>query len=121
MSRPDQTPNLFVYNKETLGFRLDGKEEIAKFIDPEFQPPAKEIKSLFSYTKALITTLLDAQDSVHLHNDDWQRTVFIDTFDVGPIDFDISDSKKEKLVEAGRGFTEDYLEWYNNDEEKANK
>ena len=36
-------------------------------------------------------------------------------------DFDISDAKKEQLVEAGRGFTEDYLEWYNNDEEKANK
>ena len=100
---------------------MDGKDEIAKFIDPEFQPPAKEIKTLFSYTKALITTLLDAQDSVHLHNDDWQRTVFIDTFDVGPIDFDISDENKENLVESGTLCTRAYLERYNNDEEKANK
>ena len=120
-ARPGQSKNLYVYNKETLGFRLDGKEEIAKFIDPEFQPPAKEIKSFFSYTKALITTLLDAQDSVHLHNDDWQRTVFIDTFDIGPIDFDISDTKKQKLVDSGTVCAQAYLEWYNNDEEKANK
>ena len=120
-TKPKQALNLYVYNKETLGFRLDGKEEIAKFIDPEFQPPAKEIKTLFSYTKALVTTLLDAQDSVHLHSDDWQRTVFIDTFDVGPIDFDISDTNKQRLVDSGTVCTEAYLEWYNNDEEKANK
>lgn len=121
MASPNKTLNLYVYNKETLGFRLDGKEEIAKFIDPEFQPPAKEIKTLFSYTKALITTLLDAQDSVHLHNDDWQRTVFIDTYDVGPIDFDITDDNKQKLVQSGKTCTEAYLQWYNNEEEKANK
>ena len=58
---------------------------------------------------------------MHLHNDDWQRTVFIDTFDVGPIDFDISDAKKQNLVDSGTACAQAYLEWYNNDEEKANK
>ena len=120
-AKPGQAPSPYVYNKETLGFRLDGKESIAKFIDPEFEAPAKEIKNLFSYTKILITTLLSIQDSVHLHNDDWQRSVFIDTCDIGPIDFDITDKNKQKLVDSGTACTEAYLEWYNNDEEKANK
>ena len=113
--------NQYVYNKETLGFRLDGKEEIEMFLDPNAQPPEKEIKSLFTYTKAVVTTLIDFQNSVHLHSDDWQRTIYIDTLGVGSTDFNITDAKKELLVEAGRGFTQDYLDWYNNDEAKANK
>ena len=113
--------NLYVYNKETLGFRLDGKEEIQMFLDPNAQPVEKEIKSLFTYTKALVTTLIDFQNNVHLHSDDWQRTIFIDTLGVSATDFNITDAKKQLLVEAGRGFTQDYLDWYNNDEAKANK
>lgn len=113
--------NEYVYNKETLGFRLDGKDEIDIYLNPNAQPPVREIKTLFSYTKALVTTLIDFQNNVHLHSDDWQRTIYINTLGVEATDFNITDAKKEQLVEAGRGFTEDYLEWYNNDEEKANK
>ena len=113
--------NEYVYNKETLGFRLDGKDEIDLYLNPDAQPPEKEIKSLFTYTKALVTTLIDFQNNVHLHSDDWQRTIYINTFGVEATDFDITDAKKNQLVEAGRGFTQDYLDWYNNDEAKANK
>ena len=111
----------YVYNKETLGFRLDSKDEIEMYLNPNAEHPAKEIKTFFSYTKALINTLIDFQNNVHLHSDDWQRTIYINTLGVEATDFDISDTKKEQLVEAGRGFTEDYLAWYNNDEQKANK
>ena len=112
----------YVYNKETLGFRLDTKEEIEKFIDPDKELPIKnDIKTIFSYTKALVTTLIDFQNNVHLHSDDWQRTVYIDTLGIGSTDFQISNSKKQKLVESGISHTEAYLEWYNNPEEKANK
>lgn len=112
----------YVYNKETLGFRLDSKEEIERFLDPEMQQTVKnDIKSLFSYTKALVTTLIDFQNNVHLHSDDWQRTVYIDSLGVSSVDFKISDSKKTKLVKSGFEHTERYLEWYNNGEDKANK
>ena len=121
MGQKANVVNEYVYNKETLGFRLDGKDEIEMYLNPDAQPPEKEIKSLFTYTKALVTTLIDFQNNVHLHSDDWQRTIYINTFGVDATDFNISDAKKEQLVESGRGFTEDYLEWYNNDEEKANK
>ena len=113
--------NEFIYNKETLGFRLDSEEEIAMYLDPNAQAPTKEIKSFFTYTKALVTTLIDFQNNVHLHSDDWQRTVYIDSLGVSAIDFEISDKKKRELVESGRKYTTSYLEWYNNEEEKANK
>ena len=113
--------NEYVYNKETLGFRLDGQEEIAMFLDPNAEPKVREIKTLFSYTKILVTTLIDFQNNVHLHTDDWQRTIYIDSLGVSSTDFDISESTKNSLVEAGRAFTEAYFEWYDNDEEKANK
>lgn len=113
--------NEYVYNKETLGFRLDGQEEISMYLDPNAQPATKEIKSLFSYTKALVITLIDFQNNVHLHSDDWQRTIYIDSLGIGSTDFNISDQKKQNLVDSGRDFTQAYLDWYNNDEEKANK
>jgi len=112
----------YVYNKETLGFRLDSKEEIERFLNPDMQLKIKnDIKTLFSYTKALVTTLIDFQNNVHLHSDDWQRTVYIDTLGVSSVDFKISDPMKLNLVNSGSLHTTKYLEWYNNEEKKANK
>lgn len=111
--------NEYVYNKETLGFRLDAKEDIDMFLT--HKENFNEINGFFDYTKALVTTLIDFQTNVHLHSDDWQRTVYIDTLGVRAIDFDIPKEKKDELVASGRLYTEAYLEWYNNDEEKANK
>ena len=86
------TRNEYVYNKETLGFRLDAKEDIAMYLTHEEN--FKEIKGFFDYTKALVNTLIDFQTNDHLHSDDWQRTVYIDTLGVRAIDFDIEDDKK---------------------------
>lgn len=113
--------NEYVYNKETLGFRLDAKEDINLFLDHNAEPKTKKIDDLISYTTALVTTLIDFQNNVHLHSDDWQRTVYIDTLGVSSMDFDISDSKKQKLVDSGISHTKAYLDWYNNDEDKYNK
>ena len=69
----------------------------------------------------MVTTLIDFQNNVHLHSDDWQRTIYIDTLGVRAIDFGIEDNKKDDLLASGRQYTLDYLKWYDNDEEKANK
>ena len=110
----------YVYNKETLGFRLDSSDEISMYLG-KGSTEVKEIKNFLGYTKALVTTLIDFQNNVHLHSDDWQRTIYIDTLGVDSVDFDISDDKKTDLLNSGKQYTESYLEWYNNDEEKANK
>lgn len=101
----------YIYNKETLGFRLDSAKEIGVFRDGQ-EPPHHEIGNFLDYTMELIKTVLAVQDSQHLHSDDWHRTVYIDTLGVGTTDFDLSDSRKRELVASGRKAAEDYLKWW---------
>ena len=110
----------YVYNKETLGFRLDTKEEISAFRD-HAEPPHRKIENFFDYTWALIDTILEAQQSSHLHSDDWARTVYIDTLGVKTTDFDLSDDGKHALVASGKEGAEKYFAWYDSSETKPNK
>ncbi|MDO4790268.1 MAG: patatin-like phospholipase family protein [Porphyromonas sp.] len=110
----------YVYNKQTLGFRLDSKEKIAMFRD-QAEPPKRQIENFWDYTLALLGTLIDAQDNSHLHSDDWQRTIYIDTLGVKATDFKIKEETKKALLQSGIRYTEEYLKWYNNKEPKANK
>ena len=103
----------YVYNKETLGFRLDTDKEIAVFRD-QAEPVQNEIKDIFDYTKAVLGALLNVQNSIHLHSDDWQRTIYIDTKGVKTMDFSLSDAKKNELINAGIEGVKKYLEWYDN-------
>lgn len=103
--------NPYVFNEETLGFRLDSASEIAVFRD-HAEPTPERIDDFFDYVKALMKTILNAQDGIHLHSDDWQRTVYIDTLGVGTTDFDLSDGRKSELVESGRNGARKYFEWY---------
>lgn len=110
----------YVYNKETLGFRLDTKEEISMFRDHAV-PARKDVNNFFDYTWALIHTILESQQSSHLHNDDWDRTIYIDTLGVSTTDFDLPDDKKKELVKSGRNGALAYFKWYDNLTDKANK
>jgi len=104
----------YVYNKETLGFRLDTEREIAVFRD-QAEPVHEEIKDFSSYSLNLIKTIMDSQANTHLHSDDWQRTIYIDTLGVKTTDFSLKDAKKKAaLVESGRKGTEDYFKWFGN-------
>ena len=108
---PKSSP--YIYNKETLGFRLDSTKEIGVFRDGQ-EPQNTEIDNLLDYTMQLIKTVLAVQDSQHLHDDDWHRTVYIDTLGVGTTDFDLSDSRKKELVASGKKSAENYLKWWSN-------
>jgi NTE family protein len=107
----------YVFNKETLGFRLDSKEEIQIFRDHR-RPPAHAIRGFIEYAQGLIGTLLEAQSSQHLHGDDWQRTIYVDTLGVKTTQFDLDDATKKKLVESGKTNTEAYFEWYDDPKNK---
>ena len=52
----------------------------------------------------------------HLHSDDWQRTIYIDTLGVGTTDFDLPDDKKKELEDSGRKGALDYFDWYDSAE-----
>jgi len=103
----------YVYNQETLGFRLDAAKEIAVFRD-QAEPPHHKIEDFFEYAWRLVATIMNIQNSTHLHSDDWHRTIYIDTLGVKTTDFDLSDSKKNDLVDSGRKSTEAYFAWYDN-------
>ncbi len=101
----------YVFNKETLGFRLDSKQEIGVFRYGN-EPQHHKINDFFDYIKALITTIIESQGNTHLHSNDWQRTIYIDTLGVGTTDFDLSNPMKKKLEDSGRKGAEDYLKWF---------
>lgn len=103
----------YVFNQETLGFRLDTAKEIAVFRD-QAEPPCEQVNDFFDYAKCLIKTIMNSQDSGHLHNDDWQRTIYIDTLGVQTTDFKLSDAKKVALINSGEKFTREYFAWYDN-------
>ena len=91
----------YIYNKQTLGFRLDTKEEIAMFRD-HAEPVKNTIDNFMEYSWALINTILDFQQNLHLHSDDWARTIYIDTLGVNTTDFSLNDKKKQSLVKSGK-------------------
>ena len=105
----------YMYNKETLGFRLDSGKEIAVFRDGA-EPQRNDIENFLDYAWQLIGTVLSVQDSQHLHSDDWHRTVYVDTLGVGTTEFNLSDDKKNALVESGELAARRYFEWWEDEE-----
>ncbi|CAI2457052.1 patatin-like phospholipase family protein [Serratia plymuthica] len=97
-------------NTRTLGIRLDSANEIAQAAGQSVNKTA--INNLCDFTLAVVNTLLDIQTKVHLDSDDWKRTVYVDTLDVGTLDFAISEAKKRALIESGRQGVERYFAWY---------
>lgn len=112
---PSSSP--YVYNKETLGFRLDTKQEIGVFRYGA-EPQHEKIDDFFDYIKALVTTILESQGNRHLHGDDWQRTIYIDTLGVGTTDFDLPNAMKKKLEDSGRKGAEKYFKWFDSRKSK---
>lgn len=114
LDQPGRSP--YVYNRQTLGLRLDTQEEIALFrYDEPLQ--GKQINRFPEYAKALIGALMQVQENIHLKSDDWQRTLYINTLDVGTTDFDITEEKKKELVNEGIKGAENYFRWFEDPEE----
>jgi NTE family protein len=111
LKKEDRTISPYVYNQETLGFRLDSAREIAVFRD-NAEPVHEKIENFLDYIKALMGCIMEGQANQHLHSDDWQRTIYVDTVGVGTTDFDLTDDRKKELVASGMACTERYFTWY---------
>jgi len=111
---PGRSP--YIYNRQTLGLRLDTREEIGLF---RYNEPlkGKKISGFTHYARALLQAILRAQDGTHLHSDDWQRTIYIDTLDVGTTDFKVSRERMKDLVEQGIRGAERYFSWFDSPDE----
>jgi len=111
--------NPYIYNQETLGFRLDSQAEIATFTGSD--PKYNKIHNIVSYIGALKDTLMEMQESNHLHSDDWHRTIYIDTLGVKTTEFNLSDNKKNALIASGSAGVEKYFSWFDTAENAYNK
>ena len=49
----------------------------------------------------------------HLHKNDWNRTVFIDSLDVETTDFDLADTQVKALIKSGIKGVSDHFNWRN--------
>lgn len=114
LDQPDRSP--YVFNKQTLGIRLDTQKEIALFRYGEVGA-ANKIENFFDYAGALISAVMNAQENQHLHCDDWHRTIYINTLDVKTTDFKIKKEKKIALIDEGIKGTEAYFKWFEDPKE----
>ena len=57
---------------------------------------ASRISTGNSPTSAEAGTAKSSWEKQHLKSDDWQRTLYINTLDLGTTNFDISDKKSER-------------------------
>jgi NTE family protein len=120
LSSSDRPVSPYIYNKETLGFRLDTREEISMFRDHS-EPIHHNISSFFDYALALVETILEDQQNRHLHSDDWQRTIYLDSLGVKTTQFDLSEDLKKDLLQSGRAGVTSYFDWFDKTRKAANK
>ena len=109
IENPDRSP--YVFNCQTLGMRLDTREDIGLY---RYNEPlqGKQISGFTDYAKALLAAIMQVQENAHLHSDDWQRTVYIDALNIKATDFNLTDEKKKALVEQGIAGAETYFKWF---------
>ena len=105
----------YVYNRETLGFRLSSPQNLPVGLDVT-QMTQTQIRSLFQYLSRLVAAFLNVQNNSHLETEDWHRTIYIDTQHINGYNFNMDLPTKERLVEAGRVGVESYFKWYDNAE-----
>ena len=100
-----------IYNKETLGLRVDTKDQIQAEKDGWKSPPMK-VDNFVDYAACLISYMGDMANRLHLHKNDWDRTIFIDASGVGTTEFGLSDAKTQMLINNGRSGVVDYFKWF---------
>ncbi len=112
--------NLFDENNSenplTLGLRLDSTQEITRAKNDNLISPKGKINTinnLKDFSLTIIDYLMDMANSIHLSKADYDRSIMIDTLDIGATDFDISELNKKRLMESGIKGVKDYFEWKN--------
>jgi predicted acylesterase/phospholipase RssA len=98
-------------NLSTLGFRVDNPEEIAILRDQQ-APTRRKIDSLLSYILALYVAVTNVANNALRFQDEYFRTIYIDTKDVGTTEFGLTPERKAMLIEQGRIATEKFIKTY---------
>lgn len=103
-----------VANPKTLGLRLDSNQEIARAREKNslsIEDNSQKIKNIKDFTLAIGNYLFEMANSTHLNDNDYKRTIMIDTLGIGTTDFDISEEDKKRLMDSGSEGVREYFEW----------
>ncbi len=93
-------------NPETLGFHLE-------LLGHEFPTSDLDFGTFGKWAQTLYETVKDVQSTLLLSSPEHlERTVFIDSGGISPVDFELTQEQKEFLIESGRTSTEAYLKLY---------
>jgi NTE family protein len=104
-----------IYNCQTLGLRVDAKEEIKAVFE---KIPPQPIKNMKEFMSALIGGYMEGMNKIHLHKNDWHRTIYIDSLGVKTTQFDLDDSTIDRLIKSGQNGATDYFNWFENPDDR---
>lgn len=117
MNYPIQIFDAYCRKEETLGFRVDSSEEIRVNQDGWNNEEVKLKEGLIgrftSFAWGIVNFLLDVLNKTHLDQEDYQRTVFIDTQHVKTLDFNLSEADQALLLQQGYVGMEKYARKHN--------
>ncbi len=100
-----------VFNAETLGFRLDTTAELEANLR-DWQNKPVEIDNIIHYGWALVALMRAVANKVHLHQNDWSRTVFVDVGeDIGFTKFELTPEEIKFLEKRGLDGMRAFLRW----------
>lgn len=88
----------------TIGFRLHDAT-----IDMDYS----KVTGLLSFSKALVSTMLEAHDRLYVQRAQAVRTIFIQTLGVKATQFNLSAQLREALYQSGRTAARQFLQTWN--------
>lgn len=91
----------------TIGFRLH---------DNKVTTEETSINGLFSFTRGLLVTMLDAHDRLHVEKANAVRTIFINTLGIRATQFQMSPELRQQLFRSGEESAQRFLNTWNFEE-----
>jgi len=109
----DYHPDLdYVFNHETLGFRLHTEKEYL-FDTRGWGADPPKIENIVEFSRSILNIVTEEEARTHLHENDWNRTVYIDALGVRATDFHIDQAKVRALIHSGRVGVKRHFDWRN--------
>lgn len=104
-------------NRATIGFRLVSPQLKKRYENMELKPlgetntEGKQATGLLNHIKNLVSAIYHKQESDHACSGDGFRSIYIDTLDIGMLDFDKVEIKtvKKQLLREGELGVENFL------------
>lgn len=86
---------------QVIGLKLMSSLELKELQNPHLADKGEPPQNLLQFIKILITMLHNQALKIHIHDEDWQRTIKIDVKDISSTNFDITNDQKKFLLNQG--------------------